>query len=165
MERIDVALLVIRIAFGASMAYHGYNKLASGIKGTSGWFSSIGMRWPVLQAWTAALTEVIGGVFFAIGFLTGISAMSMVALMIVAIITVHWKVGYFIFLPHGGWEYCAAIAAVSIGIGIAGPGEISIDHVLGLSSSYGAILAPLGILLALCHLAISYRPPAAQQTS
>lgn len=158
MERIDFALLIVRLAFGTSMAYHGYNKLSSGLSGTADWFSSIGMKWPKVQAWIAASTEIAAGLFFAAGLLTSFAAMALVALMVVAIITVHWRVGYFIFLPNGGWEYCASIAFVSIAVGISGPGEISLDHVWGISNSLGWVIAPAGVVTALCHLALSYRP-------
>lgn len=158
MERIDFALLIVRLAIGTSMAYHGYNKFSSGLDGTAGWFSSIGMKWPKVQAWTAATTEVVAGLFFAAGLLTSLSTMALVALMVVAIVTVHWKVGYFIFLPNGGWEYCASIALVSIAVGIAGPGEISLDYVWGISNSLGWLITPMGVAIALCHLALSYRP-------
>lgn len=165
MERIDYALLFLRISFGLSMAYHGYNKISSGISGTAGWFSSIGMKWPKMQARVAATTEVVAGVLFAAGLFTSIAAMAMVALMVVAIITVHWKVGYFIFLPNGGWEYCASIAIASISVGIAGPGQMSLDHAWGISNSLGWMIASLGIVLALCHLALSYRPLREPRTS
>ena len=85
MERIDFALLIVRLAIGTSMAYHGYNKFSSGLDGTAGWFSSIGMKWPKVQAWTAATTEVVAGLFFAAGLLTSLSTMALVALMVVAV--------------------------------------------------------------------------------
>ncbi len=158
MQKIDYALLLLRLAFALSLTYHGYNKLSAGIAGTAGWFSSIGMKWPKTQAWTAALTEVFAGLAFGAGFFTSVCAMAVIALMVVAIITVHWKVGYFIFLPNGGWEYCASIGAVAGAIAITGPGRISVDHVIGLPCSSAMFLIPVGVLLALCHLAISYRP-------
>ena len=34
----------------------------------------------------------------------------MIGVMIVAIVVEHWKVGFFIFKPNQGWEYCASIA-------------------------------------------------------
>jgi putative oxidoreductase len=162
MERIDYALLIIRVAFGFSMALHGFNKWKSGITGTTAWFSSIGMKWAPLQAWTATMAEIIAGVLFAVGLLTGVSASVLVSLMMVAIVTVHWKVGYFIFLPNGGWEYCGAIIFAVSAVGIAGPGRISLDALWDVPSNYGMLAAPIGVFLAVCHLAISYRPSASR---
>ena len=33
--------------------------------------------------------------------------------MTVAIVVAHWKVGFFIFKPNQGWEYCASIAVTA----------------------------------------------------
>ncbi len=159
MNRLDVALLILRTAFGLSMAYHGLNKVrGNGLAGTAGWFGSIGMKWPALQARVAALSEIAAGVLLTIGFVTPLACTIFVSLMIVAIITVHWKVGYFIFLPNGGWEYCASIVVVSTAIGLMGPGEISVDSVVNLSDAFGSWVLPIGVALALCHLSLTYRP-------
>lgn len=158
MQKIDAALLIIRVSFGCSMAFHGYNKVVSGLEGTAGWFQSIGMKWPRTQARIAAFTEIVAGALLAVGLLTPLAAMSFISLMIVAIMTVHWKVGYFIFLPNGGWEYCASIVAVASALCVSGPGGFSIDNVLGLSTDISWVGVPVAAILALCHLAISYRP-------
>lgn len=147
------------------MTAHGYNKIKSGIKGTAGWFGSIGMKWPNGQAWTAAISEILSGLLFAAGLFTSAASMIFIALMVVAIATVHWRVGYFIFLPNGGWEYCAAIIAVASGIAIAGPGQIAFDHLVGLSNLCGFLAIPFGIVAALCHLAITFRPVRRSTTS
>lgn len=167
MQKVDFGILILRIAFGVSMMCHGWNKLfsPSGLKGTAGWFSAIGMKWPKLQARVACGTELLAGALLAIGLLTGPSATTFIALMIVAIITVHARVGYFIFLPNGGWEYCASIIAVSTAISVMGPGKYSLDHAWGLTSDLSVWALPVGVLAALCHVAISYRPASARPES
>jgi putative oxidoreductase len=94
----------------------------------------------------------------AIGWLTPVACTIFVSLMVVAIVTVHWKVGYFIFLPNGGWEYCASIVVVATAIGLLGPGEYSIDAAMSLTQVPGLFVLPIGIVLSLCHLFLSYRP-------
>lgn len=160
MNNPDLALLILRVSFGLSMAFHGYNKFSgsSGISGTGGWFFSLGMKWPSLQAKTAATTEIVAGLLVASGLLLWPSSVAFIALMTVAIVTVHWRVGYFIFLPNGGWEYCAAIMSVATVLGMLGGGSYSLDHQLNIDVNYGLWVLPAGIALALCHLAISYRP-------
>lgn len=160
MQKSDYALLLLRVGFGLSMVAHGWNKIFSsnGITGTSGWFASLGMRWPTIQARTAAYSELAAGLLMVAGLLTGLAATIFVSLMLVAIITVHWKVGYFIFLPNGGWEYCAAIIVMSASLSLSGPGRISLDHVWEIPNDYSVFAVPLGVLLALCHVAISFRP-------
>ncbi len=127
-------MLVLRIVFGLFLVAHGANKVfgGNGLKGTAGWFGSIGMKWPRWQARLAAATEIGAGLMFAGGLLTPLAAAGMVALMIVAIWTVHWKVGFFVFRPNQGWEYCASIAVVAFVVALAGPGEWSLDHAFGI---------------------------------
>ncbi|MEA3185776.1 MAG: putative oxidoreductase, partial [Ilumatobacteraceae bacterium] len=132
-----------------------------GLSGTSRWFGSIGMRWPKWQARLAATTEVGSGVLMALGFLTPLAAAGMIGVMTVAIVVAHWKVGFFIFKPDQGWEYCASIAVTAFVIAMVGPGRWSVDHATGIvwHGWTGAILAAaLGLGGAAAQLAISYRP-------
>jgi putative oxidoreductase len=160
MDRIDPALLLLRTVFGLFLAYHGLNKVKSGIAGTAGWFASIGMKWPRLQAFTAATTEMVAGVMFAAGFATPVAAAAIIATMTVAIVTVHWRVGFFIFLPNGGWEYCASIIAVAAAVSIGGAGDMTLDNLLGVAwdPAVGLGAVGMGFVLAVAHLTLSHRP-------
>jgi putative oxidoreductase len=108
-DNINLGLLLLRLCLGLFLAYHGYNKFFGGgrIPGTTRWFASMGMKWPRAQALLAACTEIGAGVMFAAGFLTPLAAAGIIGVMVVAIVTEHWKVGFFIFKPGQGWEYCA----------------------------------------------------------
>jgi putative oxidoreductase len=162
-HQLDFALLLLRVSFGLFLAAHGYNKVFGGgrLKGTASWFGSLGMKWPYWQARLAAATEVGAGVLFAAGLLTPLAAAGMIALMVVAIWTVHWKVGFFVFRPNQGWEYCASIALVAFAVGTVGAGEWSLDHAFGISFHgwTGALIAgAVGVGGAALQLAVSYRP-------
>jgi putative oxidoreductase len=162
-HQLDFALLLLRVSFGLFLAAHGYNKVFGGgrLKGTASWFGSLGMKWPYWQARLAAATEVGAGVLFAAGLLTPLAAAGMIALMVVAIWTVHWKVGFFVFRPNQGWEYCASIALVAFAVGTIGAGEWSLDHAFGISFHgwTGALIAGgVGVGGAALQLAVSYRP-------
>lgn len=166
-DQLNLGLLVLRLVFGLFLAYHGYNKFfgPGGLRGTTGWFGSIGMKWPKWQARLAATTEVGAGVLLAAGLLTPLAAAGVIGVMVVAIVVAHWKVGFFIFRPNQGWEYCASILAAAWAIGLMGPGEWSLDHALDIEWSGwsgGIVALVLGVGGALAQLAISYRPPAAQ---
>ncbi len=166
MFQANLAMLILRLVFGLFLVAHGSNKIfgGNGLKGTAGWFGSIGMKWPMWQARLAAATEIGAGLMFAAGLLTPFAAAGMVALMIVAIWTVHWTAGFFVFRPNQGWEYCASIAVVAFVVALAGPGEWSLDHALGIhfTNWWGAVIAGiLGVGGALTQLAICYRPPKA----
>jgi putative oxidoreductase len=162
-NQLDAGLLILRVTFGLFFAYHGYNKLfgPGGLDGTTGWFASIGMRWPRWQARLAATTEVGSGVLLAAGLLTPLAAAGMIGVMTVAIVVAHWKVGFFIFKPNQGWEYCASIAVTAFVIGVVGPGRWSLDHALDIAwrGWTGAVVASVaGVGGALAQLAVSYRP-------
>lgn len=165
MQRTDFSLLVLRVVFGTFLAWHGVNKVRNGIEGTAGWFGSIGMRWPRAQARTAAATEVAGGLLFAAGLLTPLASAMVIATMIIAIVTVHWRVGFFIFLPGGGWEYCASIAVLAAAVSVAGPGKASLDHAAGILSGTGWGVAGVatGAAASVIHLLVSWRRPGGTQ--
>ena len=163
-NQFNAGLLILRVVFGLFLAYHGYNKFfgPGGIEGTSRWFGSIGMRWPRLQARLAATTEIGSGVLMAAGLLTPLAAAGMIGLMIVAIVVEHWKVGFFLFKPNQGWEYCASIAVTAFVIAMVGPGRWSLDHGVGINwrGWTGAVIAAVvGIGGAIVQMAICYRPP------
>jgi putative oxidoreductase len=163
-DNINFGLLLLRLCLGLFLAYHGYNKFFGGgrIPGTTRWFASMGMKWPRAQALLAASTEVGAGVMFALGFLTPLAAAGIIGVMVVAIVTEHWKVGFFIFKPNQGWEYCATIAIGALAVATIGAGEWSIDHAIDLDVQdwWGlAIAGIVGVGGAVLQLATSYRPP------
>jgi putative oxidoreductase len=162
-NQLNAGLLILRVVFGLFLAYHGYNKFfgPGGLTGTASWFESIGMRWPRWQARLAATTEVGSGLLMAAGLLTPLAAAGMIGVMLVAIAVAHWKVGFFIFKPGQGWEYCASIAVTAFVIGTIGPGRWSLDHAAGIDWDgwTGAVIAGVaGVAGAVTQLAVSYRP-------
>ena len=162
-DQINFGLLVLRLVLGLFLAYHGYNKVfgKGGLSGTASWFGSIGMKCPKWQARMAAATEIGAGVLLAVGLLTPFAAAGVIGVMVVAIYTSHLKVGFFVFLPNQGWEYCATIALGALAVGSMGPGEWSIDNAIDFNiSGWDALVvtAALGVGGAVLHLATSYRP-------
>jgi len=165
LDQIDVGLLVVRVCIGGFLAYHGYNKIfgGGGLSGTAAWFGSIGMKWPHLQARLAAATEIGAGLALAFGLFTSLSAAGVIGIMIVAIVVAHAKVGFFVFLPNQGWEYCATIAIGAAAVGIMGPGDWSLDNSVDLVASgwNGAVITlAVGVGGAVLQLVSSYRPAA-----
>src|SRR5579862_446792 len=95
----DIALLVVRL-IGLGFAAHGAQKLFGwfggyGIAGTGGFFESLGFRPGRLFAAAAALSEVIGGLLIALGLLGPVGPALVLAVMIVAAVSVHWHNGLF----------------------------------------------------------------------
>lgn len=161
---VNFALLALRASLGCMIAAHGLNKFLGGgkIPGTARWFDSIGMRPGRLNALAAAVTEVGVGVLLAAGLLVPLAAAGLVALMVVAIVTVHRQNGFFVFRPGQGIEYCLMTAIAAVVAGTLGPGEWSLDHALGwwhYSAATGlGVALGLGVLAAGLQLAVAWRP-------
>lgn len=164
----NAVLALVRVSLGLMIAAHGYAKFFRGGKlaGTAGWFDSIGMKPGKLNALMAASTEVGVGVLLVAGFLTHLAAAGLVALMTVAIITVHRKNGFFVYNPGQGVEYCLMLIVMAFVPGTFGAGTYSLDHVTKLltwcNRPSHAILTTvvLGFGGALLQLAAVYRPTA-----
>lgn len=127
-------LLLIRAVFGLSIAAHGGQKLFGwfggwGLSKTAAGFRPLRYRAPLLMALVASVSEVAGGVLFAVGLATPFAAFLMAAVMINAIATVHGAKGY--WLSNGGYEYNLAILTVALGVAATGPGHFSLDALIG----------------------------------
>lgn len=162
-DQLNFGILTLRLCLGLFLAYHGYNKVfgTGGLKGTASWFGSIGMKWPKWQARLAASTEIGAGLLLAVGLVTPLAAAGVIGIMVVAIVVAHAKVGFFVFLPNQGWEYCATIALGSLAVGAMGPGGWSVDNAVDISfSGWSGLLVSgvVGVGGALLQLAVSYRP-------
>ncbi|MCL1588350.1 MAG: DoxX family protein [Actinomycetia bacterium] len=163
MEAYDYAALLLRLAVGGIMLAHGI-KHARGKEKTSRWFGSIGFKSPTMQWFASTATEIGVGVLLIAGFLTAAAAAGVIGVMTVAFFSVHRSVGFWVTArPDEGWEYIMLIAATSAAIAIGGPGEISVDHALGIATDFngwiGAGIALAGVGVALVQLAIFFRPP------
>src|SRR2546427_2172882 len=103
----DAALLIARLIIGLGLAAHGMQKLLGwfsgyGLKGTAGFFESIGFRPGVLFALAAGLGEVAGGLLTAAGLFGPIGPRLIITLMGVAIVAVPLPNG--VFSPTDGYE-------------------------------------------------------------
>jgi putative oxidoreductase len=123
-------IFIVRIALGIVMIAHGYNHIWGGgkIKGTAGWFESLGMKPGIVHAWLASVTELAVGVMLIFGFLTPLACGGVMGVMLVAFITNHLKNGFFIFRPGEGYEYVLTLLLVSFGLAGIGAGKWAIDH-------------------------------------
>ncbi|MCV7079790.1 DoxX family protein [Mycobacterium szulgai] len=167
MTAYDVALLILRLVLGLTLAAHGLNKFFGGgrIPGTAGWFESIGMKPGRFHATVAASTETAAGLGLAVGLLTPIPAAGFVSLMLVAAWTVHRRNGFFIVKE--GWEYNLVLAASAVVVATLGAGKLSLDWLIfgknWFDGWHGLVLSlGLGLAGAIGQLLIFYRPPAQQ---
>ena len=164
----DVALLIIRVAVGLVLLAHGV-KHARGREKTTAWFGSIGFRQPGMQWMASSASEIGIGLLLVVGALTSLAAAGLIAIMVVAFISVHRYAGFWVTArPDEGWEYVFVIASAGFAIAIGGPGSVSVDSAIGIADSLdgwvGFGIAVLGVLAALGQAAMFYRPGEAATT-
>src|SRR4051794_12939374 len=130
---INIGLLIIRLVVGLLFVGHGAQKLFGwfggyGLKGTGGWFESIGMKPGGTLALFAGLAELIGGILFALGFLTPLAGIMIAGTMVMAIVKVHAPNG--LWATANGYEFNLTLIAVAIGVALIGPGKYALDSFL-----------------------------------
>jgi putative oxidoreductase len=145
----NLGLLVLRVVVGVLLAGHGAQKLfgsfgGHGVSGTGGWFESIGMKPGAALAVGAGAAELTGGALLALGLITPLAAALITAVMITAIITVHFPNG--VWNTASGYEYNLVLIAAAFALAGAGAGSWSLDHALDLDvAGTGWALAALGV--------------------
>ena len=163
---VSVVLMLLRLYLGCMIFTHGFRKVFRGgrLAGTARWFESIGMRPGILNAYAAASTELSAGALLAVGLLTPFASAALIAVMLVAIASVHFKNGFMITNPGGGMEYCLTLAVVGLAQGTLGAGRFSLDRACGIFKSWSPttnllVTAIVGVGGAVLQLATMYRPP------
>ncbi|MBT6372230.1 MAG: DoxX family protein [Acidimicrobiaceae bacterium] len=159
----NLALLILRVVVGLTLAAHGWNKFTGGgkIPGTGRWFDSIGMRPGRLNAYLAASTELGAGLLLAVGLLHSLAAAGVIGVMTVAGWTSHRSNGFFIIKE--GWEYVFVLAAMSLVTAILGPGSWSVDDALGIADDLDGmtglwIALLVGVGGGVAQMLVFYRP-------
>ncbi|KAB7671752.1 DoxX family protein [Bacillus sp. B1-b2] len=125
----DLGLLIIRIIIGLVFMFYGAQKLfglfgGHGIKGTGGWFESIGVKPGNVAAILAGAGELLSGLLFILGLFLPVAAVIITIIMLGAIVKVHGPKGF--ANGAGGYEYNLVLIIVAIGIALIGPGGFSI---------------------------------------
>jgi putative oxidoreductase len=136
---VDIALLLLRVTVGGTLAAHGAQKLfgwfgGSGLRGTAAGLEKNGYRPGLPMAFLAGLGEAGGGMLLALGLLTPLGAAAGIGVMLNAIVSVHLSKGF--WNTKGGFEFPLTIATVFTAIGFSGPGRFSVDRSLGVHTSW-----------------------------
>jgi putative oxidoreductase len=120
-KKVDLSLLIMRLAVGTVFVAHGAQHLfgvfhGPGLAGTVQMMGNVG--------YLVAVGEFFGGLGLFFGFLTRFSAAALIVIMLGAIEMVHFKNGFFI--QNGGFEYNIALVAMLLPILIVGPGKYAV---------------------------------------
>jgi putative oxidoreductase len=133
MKARDLGLLALRVALGGALFAHGAQKLfgwfgGAGLERTGATFERFGFRPGRLNAIAAGLGEAGGGALLAVGLGTPGASAAVAGTMIVAS-SMHVDKGF--FNGKGGFEYPAVLGWSAAALALAGPGTLSLDHLLG----------------------------------
>ena|SRR5664279_3728310 len=141
----DVGLLAMRVGVGGALFAHGAQKLfgwfgGHGLAATGAMFDGIGFKPGRVNAIAAGLGEAGGGALLVLGLATPTAGAAVAGTMGVAA-SMHAPKGF--FANDGGLEYPAVLGVVAGGLALTGPGQISVDRLLGhrLNRSWMRVLA------------------------
>jgi putative oxidoreductase len=134
----SVARLAARTVIGGLFIGHGTQKLfgwfgGPGPEGTEAMMESLQLRPGKTHALLAGATETVAGSLLAVGLATPAAAAGLTGVMTTAIRKVHLPNGP--WAANGGWEYNVVLIAAVTALVDTGPGELSLDHLLGTERS------------------------------
>ena len=129
-------VFIVRLVAGLLMAAHGSQKLFGwfggyGLAGTGGFLEGLGFRPGRLFAAAAALSELVGGLLITVGLLGPVGPALVLAVMIVAAVSVHWRHG--LFATSNGIELPLLYGTLAVALTLSGPGAYSLDALFGLT--------------------------------
>ena len=119
----DITHWGIRASIGAIFIIHSLKKFDPSWQE---WLISIGIP-PEMQL-PIALAELIGGFLLVVGVLTRVTGSIFAVILLGAIFHIRWEKGFFV--SQGGWEWDLVMLAVVLTIIAAGPGRVSISHLV-----------------------------------
>ena len=134
----NVGTTILRLVLGVVFFAHGAQKMLGwfgghGFSGTMGMFTNV-MHIPAPFAFLAIAAEFFGGLGLIFGLLTRIAAFGIFCNMVVAILTVHHRFGFFMnwngTKKGEGFEYHLLVLAITVFLIIRGAGAASLDRSL-----------------------------------
>ncbi len=131
MKNVDLqslGLAILRIVVGIVFVAHGSQKLfVYGLDGVTAAMAKVGFPLPAVAAVLIIATEFLGGIALLLGLFTRLAAIPIAFAMLVAVLKVHLKGGF--FLPTG-FEYAFTMCAAALTLALTGPGAFALDNVL-----------------------------------
>ena len=127
-RQINIGLAILRVIVGAIFVAHGGQKIfVYGFDGVASSFGQMGIPMAGIVGPFVALVELFGGLALITGLLTRLASFGLLSTMVVAILQVHLKNGFF---NPGGVEFPLSLLGGAAVLAIAGAGKFSIDNLI-----------------------------------
>jgi putative oxidoreductase len=133
----DIVPIFLRLTLGAVMFPHGAQKVlgwfgGGGFKATLEGMTGMGL--PAAIVVMVMIAEFLGPLGLIFGFLTRLSALGVISVMLGAIFTVHQQYGFFMNWmgrqAGEGFEYHLLAIGIAVALLVRGGGAFSIDRAL-----------------------------------
>ncbi|WP_417563793.1 DoxX family protein [Microbacterium sp.] len=158
---VNLGLLILRLVLAALLWGHATQKLfgwfrGQGVRNTSAQFEQWGLRPGFPFVVLSGASELVAGALLLLGAFTPLATAIVVGSMSVAIA---FNLPHGLWAHLGGYEVALVYALLGVVIGIAGPGDWSVDAALGLDGLRGPLWTLGAIVVGLAGAAapISFR--------
>lgn len=121
----SIGLLAARLIVAYGFWTPAWKKFGN-IDAVAAWFATLGIPFPLINAYLSASTELLGVILLTLGFMTRFISIPLIVIMLVAIFTVHLPNGF--HAADNGFEiplYYMIFLSLFLSFGA---GKISVDH-------------------------------------
>ncbi|MFA7092155.1 MAG: DoxX family protein [Arcobacteraceae bacterium] len=125
LQSLSLLLARLVIAYGF---YHPATYKWGSIESVAYWFETLGIPFPLLNAYMAATTEMLGVVLLTLGLFTRLISLPLIVVMTVAIVTVHLPNGF--SAGENGFEIPLYYMLFLLVFVAYGAGKWSLDRVI-----------------------------------
>ena len=122
----SLGIAALRIVVGIVFLAHGYQKVYKyGFHGVEGMFAHMGIPAPAIAAIVVMIVEFVGGILLLTGLATRLPAALLAIDMLVAILAVHARHGFF---NPSGVEFPLTLLAGCLCLALSGGGAASLKR-------------------------------------
>lgn len=133
--------LLLRFIIGYGFIAHGYAKWSRGPEQFISILNAIGVPMPYLMGWATIIVQLLGGLCVLLGACVILWCIPMMAILIVAAITVHWPYGFSSIklqsiidgraqFGQPGYETDLLYLVCLVALAVGGAGPYAVDNLL-----------------------------------